>query len=288
MKKLIALLLILSSSFSVELLAQTAPSTDIFVFNLFEQKRRVKLSEGKNVTDRDGYDNQPHFIDANQLLYTSQMNGQTDIILMNLTDGTTSNVTNTPESEYSAHMLYRSKSFVVVRVEADNKQRLWKFDLAGKAEPELMFEDIEPVGYQAWAATEVAMFVLGDPVTLVMNSTKTPNKRTITEDIGRTIKTQGRNFIIQKEENGYQRLYRVAGRSGKLTKVTTLPRDADGWAVTPAGSFLATVGSKVWKLHPAYDSAWKEIADLDSEGINKVTRLSISTDNTKIALVVER
>ena len=288
MKRFIACLLLCGTFFSADLLAQTAPSTDIYVYNVKEQKRRVKLTEGKNVTDRDGYDNQPYFVDANRMLYTSQIKGQTDIMLMNLADGTVKNVTNTPESEYSAHMLARSTNFAVVRVEADNKQRLWSFDLKGEASPKVIFEDIEPVGYHAWAASDVAMFVLGDPITLVLNSTKVPNQRTITEGIGSTIKIQGRNFLVEKEEKGNKHIYRVAGRTGKLTRVTTLPRDADGWTITPMGSFLATVGSKIWKLHPAYDSAWSELIDLDAEGINKVTRMAVSADNTKIALVVDR
>ncbi|GAB5527021.1 MAG: hypothetical protein Roseis2KO_48930 [Roseivirga sp.] len=291
MKRFIVFTLLLSIFAGLKMEAQNPPSTDIYVFDLKEVKRRVKITKPWNISNREGYDNQPYFRNANEIFFTaSQADGQTDIIHYNLVDSTAKNVTNTPKtSEYSAHMLSRSKSFVVVRVEEDGKQRLWQFPIDGKESPKLMFEELEPVGYHAWASTEVAMFILGDPNSLMLSSTKVRNDRKLEENIGRTLKTRGRNFLFSKKtEKGNQEIFMIAGRGDKVRRMTVTPRDANDWAVTPQGTYLASVGGKIWKINPEFDSAWSEILDLKDLGIENITRIAVSPDNTKLALVVDR
>lgn len=291
MKRSIIFTLLLSIFAGLKMEAQNPPSTDIYIFDLKEVKRRVKITNPWNITNRDGYDNQPYFYNANEVLFTSaQADGQMDIFHYNLLDSTSENVTNTPNtSEYSAHMISRTKSFVVVRVEEDNKQRLWQFPLDGKESPKLMFEELEPVGYHAWASTEVAMFILGDPNSLMLSSTKVRNDRKLEENIGPTIKTRGRNFLFSKKiEKGNQEIFMIAGRGDKVRRMTVTPRDANDWAVTPQGTYLASVGNKIWKINPTFDSAWSEILDLSDLGIENITRIAVSADNTKLGLVVDR
>lgn len=289
MRKLLALTLTLLVALSNTAFSQNPPSTDIYVFDLKESKRRVKLSNGKNMTDRDGYDNQPFFYATDLIMYSSHIDGQNDIFMLDLNTGEKKNLTNTPESEYSPYLISRTNSFAAVRVEADGAQRLWQFDVEGKQAPNLIFDDIAPVGYHAWAGTDVAMFILGDPVTMLLTNAKERKDQILTSDIERTIKVAGRAFIVQKNEENGKNLYSASGgRSVRLRKVTTLPKDATDWTLTPSGSYITSVGGKVFKIHPQYDSAWSEIADLSEMGIQNITRIAVSRDNTKIALVVDR
>lgn len=288
MRRTLILTLLLSILFGPIAFAQNAPSTDIYVYDMKEQKRRIKFSNGKNVTDRDGYDNQPFFYAADLMMYTSQVDGQTDIFMLDLTSGEKTNLTNTPESEYSPYLISRTNSFAAVRVEADGAQRLWQFDVNQKQAPNLIFDDLAPVGYHAWAGTDVALFILGDPVTLVLTNTKERNDRIATSDIERTIKVSGRNFLFQKNEEDGNHIYSVGGRTIKLRKLTTLLESATDWTLSPAGSYITSVGSKVFKINPQFDSAWTEVADLSDQGITKITRIAVSADNTKIAFVVDR
>lgn len=291
MKRSIVFTLLLSVLACLKMEAQNPPGSDIYIFNLKEVKRRVKITNPWNITNRDSYDNQPHFRNANEVFFTSaQADGQTDIIHYNLMDSTSKNVTNTPNtSEYSAHMLARTKSFAVVRVEEDGKQRLWQFPIDGQESPKLIFEELEPVGYHAWASTEVAMFILGEPNSLMLSSTKVRNDRKLEENIGRTIKTRGRNFLFSKKiEKGNQEIFMIAGRGDKIRRMTVTPKNANDWAVTPQGTYLTSVGSTIWKINPAFDSAWSQILDLKDLGVENISRIAVSPDNTKIALVVDR
>ena len=289
MRKLLALTLIALVAFSSTAFSQSPPSTDIYVFDLKEAKRRVKLSNGKNMTDRDGYDNQPFFYATDLIMYSSHVDGQNDIFMLDLTTGEKTNLTNTPESEYSPHLITRTNSFAAVRVEADGAQRLWQFDVDRKQAPNLIFDDLAPVGYHAWAGTDVAMFILGDPVTLLLTNAKERKDQILTSNIERTIKAAGRAFIIQKNEESGNNIYSVSGgRSVRLRKITTLPKGATDWTLTPSGSYITSVGSKVFKINPQFDSAWSEIADLSDMGIQNITRIAVSGDNSKIALVADR
>src|SRR6266478_1198199 len=134
--------------------AATPPSSDIFIVEVktkLDRKKRtdeLKFGEPKKVTDFAGYNNQPFFMpDGQSVLYTSIRNKQADIYRYDLRDEATTQVTNTPESEYSPTLMPDRKNISVVRVEADGKtQRLWKFPLDGGA-PSLILENIKPVGY---------------------------------------------------------------------------------------------------------------------------------------------
>ena len=288
MRNSLLLVLTFLLAFGSTALAQNPPSTDIHVYDLKEAKRRVKLSNGKNMTNRDGYDNQPYFYATDKILYSSFVDGQTDIFMLNLTTGEKTNLTNSSESEYSPYLITRSNSFAAVVVEADGTQRLWKYDIDQEEKPQLVFEDIKPVGYHAWAGTEVGMFILGEPNTLLLTSTKERNDREATTNIGRTIKVSGRNFIFEKAEENGNNLYSAGGRNIKLRKITTLPRNATAWTITPSGSFVCSVGSKIWKINREFDSQWTEIADLSEDGIQSISRIAVSRDNTKMAFVVNR
>ena len=56
------------------------PNTDVFLFDLNTKNGTFELSNMKNISDNEGYDNQPSFLDNNTILYAGSRNGQTDIV----------------------------------------------------------------------------------------------------------------------------------------------------------------------------------------------------------------
>ena len=77
--------------------------TDIFVGRLSLSGGQIVVSQLRNATNRNGYDNQPSFDPTGAfVLYTSgRPDGQTEIFRYDIAAGGSENVTNTPESEYS-------------------------------------------------------------------------------------------------------------------------------------------------------------------------------------------
>ena len=283
--------MLLTFSLSINAQNQAPPSTDIYVYDLKEKKGKITLSKGQNITDRDGYDNQPHFYTPEYLLYTSYRDGQTDIFVHDLYEGKSRNMTKTKESEYSAVMVPGFDSYASVRVEEDGRQRLWLFHMDTKKEPQLVFDDLAPVGYHAWSGTDVATFILGDPVSLVLTNAKERKDRIITKNIGRTLKhiPGTKDFAFERtEESGEQVIYRLNVSSGEFQKIISKPGKAPDWTITMEGTFITSVGTELMAYNPKSDQDWKPLTDLGSQASKGITRMAVSDDNRKIAIVINR
>lgn len=240
---------------------------------------------------RPGYDNQPHFTpDGSGFWFTAfeEHTGQADIWRFDLGGGFEQVTVSAPESEYSATPMPDAAGISVIRVEADSVQRLWRIPLDGGA-PSLVLPDLAPVGYHAWIdATTVALFVLGDPPTLQIASTGGGSVRTVARGIGRAIQTipgQGAVSFIQLEEDGAA-LMRYDQTNGSVTRIADAVEGGEFHAWTPDGRVLMTSGSRVWMLDPGAGGGWTLVGDLSDHNV-VVTRIAVSPDGTRVAIVVE-
>lgn len=276
--------------FSTLLFAQAPPSTDIHVYSLKEKKGKITLSKGENVTSRDGYDNQPFFYRNDFLLYSSYRNGQTDIVAKDLYSGEEQLATNTPESEYSPHVVPGFDTFVAVRLDKEGQQRLWVYHLDGKTKPEMIIEKVEPVGYFAYNSNnDILAFVLGDPITLVSANAMQVYDNIVTSNVGRTIKViPGTNdFAFERnEENGEVIIYHYSASTGEFDKIVTKPSGANDWCITQEGTFITSVDTKLLAFNPKHHNSWTEIEDLGKVAKNGITRMAVNEGNNKIAIVI--
>src|SRR5258706_516454 len=97
------------SIISFSSLAQTSPlpNTDIFLMSMTLKDGKYAFGKPLNITNREGYDNQPSFISSGKkILYSSKREkDQTDIFIYNIKDSTTTQLTRTNNSEYSPVMM---------------------------------------------------------------------------------------------------------------------------------------------------------------------------------------
>lgn len=273
------------------------PGTDIWVLELSEEGGVIRLDDPVRVTNRPGYDNQPHFSpDGEYLLYTSiDEAGQADIYRYSLDTGARERVTRTtPESEYSATIMPGGERVSVIRVEADSTQRLWSFDLSGE-DPQVVLHSVMPVGYHAWIdETHLALFVEGATATLQIADVEAQTARTVAQNIGRSLhklplhraasflqweRVEGERVGIIKTFDLEDGLIEVAGRA--------LPGN-EFYAWAPWGVALSGEGSKIYSLDPREGGGWREVADLESAGINGITRLAVSAKGDRLAVVGNR
>ena len=293
--------------------AANAPSTDIYVGTLSSgdgtpTNGEVSVADVTNITDRDGYDNQPAFEPGGQtLLYTSARNRtQTDIYRHDIRAGTTRQVTQTLSSEFSATPLPSGDGFSSIH-ESATAQQLWRFDNDGTSRGGIL-DGIQPVGYHAWADENmVVMFVLGGdgtPATLQLGDLRTGEAEVLAENPGRSLhKIPGRRAIsfVRKidQDNWWIEVYDLD--TGEFTRLLpTLPGRED-YAWMPDGSIIMGDGSKLFLARPAdgalvfsspdgrmLTNAWTEIADLTDAGVIGITRLAINDTGTRIAIVGNR
>jgi WD40 repeat protein len=265
------------------------PATDIFVIDLGTGRGgKLKLGQPVKISTWAGYNNQPSFMpDGNSILYTSIRDKQADIYRYELRAATTTQVTNTPESEYSPTLMPDGKSISVVRVEADGAQRLWKFPLAG-GPPALILEKIKPVGYHLWIDQDtLALFVLGKPNTLQLVDLKSGKAVWLADNPGRILRRvphQNKFSFVQKVSD-QEWLIKTFDLKTKIvaTFVKTFP-GAEDYAWTPDGVLLMANGSKLFARKES-DWAWVELADFSSAGLKNITRIAVSPKGDRIALV---
>jgi len=266
------------------------PGTDIYVANLAYRSGRYVVGKFANITKRPGYDNQPSFLaDGQSLLYTSiRDDKQADIYRYAFKDGSTTQLTATPESEYSPTPTLDGKSFSVIRVEADSSQRLWKFPFGG-GEPALVLKSVKPVGYHLWIDERtLALFILGKPNTLQIVDAPSEHAETIAENIGRSLlRIPGRQAIsfVHKVSAGEWVIKALEIKSHKIAPVVKTLAGSEDCAWTSEGQLIMAREGKLYQYDPAKDKDWREFADLSSEGVTGITRLAVSPQGNRLALV---
>lgn len=286
----ILMLLVAASSAA----AQTASNPEIYVMPLAVNGARITVGQPVNITNRAGYDNQPSFtVDGRELYYTStREDDQADIYKYHLGSKITERITRTnPESEYSATQLPYPKNFSVIRVEKDSTQRLWSLSPDGNA-GRPVFTDIKPVGYHTWIdENRLALFVLGSPNALVLADRRTGKGDTLARNIGRSLVTlpggRGFSFFARHGQEWVVTVARLTG-GGKVTYMRPLVAAPAGmdYIAWVGGTLIGGTGSKLMTWTPGSDR-WKEVADLTSHGITRISRIAVSRDGKRLAIVAE-
>ena len=272
--------------------AAGAPATDIWIGRIERAAGgALSIRDLVNATDRDGYDNQPAF-DASgaAVYYTSAVDStQTETFRYLLGERAQEQVTHTTgASEFSPTPVPAQDAFSAIREER-GRQFLWRYGADG-SDLGAIFATVEPVGYHAWAnGTVTAMFVLGDPPTLQVGDALTGEVRTVAENPGRSIhRIPGSGDIsfvrkVAEDEWWIERLNPVTGETARLTAP---PPGREDYAWTPAGEILIGDGTRL--LAWTEDAGWWEVAHLNDADGGDISRIAVSPDGARIALVRNR
>jgi WD40-like Beta Propeller Repeat len=229
--------------------------------------------------------------DGKSFLFTSIRSGdQADLYRHNLQDHRDTQITNTPESEFSPTLMPDSQSISTVRVEADQTQRLWMFPLQGGSS-QLVLKDIKPVGYHVWIDSKtLGLFILGDPDTLQIADIQTGTARTVASKIGRCMKKipgTGQISFVNKESEKKWIIERYDPKTGQIMPILETLAGAEDYAWTSTGLLLMAQDTKLYFADLEKGSTWTQFADLSSTGAKNITRIDITPKNDKIAFVAQ-
>lgn len=264
------------------------------------------LGEGRNVTEREGYDNQPRFLPDGTILYTRGVGERTDIWRYDPAEDIHTAVTETPDqSEYSPTPT-PDGGFSAIVVEPDSLQRLWRFALDG-SDGAPLFPDIAPVGYHAWLDdTRIGMFVLGDPATLQSGDAGALGPGSLHDTgIARSLNAiPGETAISYPVAVGSEFEVRalVSSETGlETTPLVTIPAQDHAW--TPDGRILFGSGHRLLGVGPislptgsrgasgaagAPPTGAPYVVGALPDTTLVISRLAVSDDGTSIVLVVDR
>ncbi len=270
-----------------ETMAQDPPPTEIYLAELTGDER-VEPGAAVNLTRREGYDNQPHFLEGDRLLYTAIDGGQADVWIYDLATRERSRLTETPESEYSPTPIPGEDAISVVRVEADETQRLWRFPLSG-GDPDLLLPDVKPVGYHAWSGSDdLVLFVLGEPITLQHAQRGDGTGKVLAENVGRALHPvpgSRRVSFVHKESESRWTIRAVDLATGEMRTLLETRPGREDFAWSPSGKLWMGDGAALYVADPEAGGAWRRVADFKPHGLSEITRIAIHPQERSIAFV---
>jgi tricorn protease-like protein len=271
--------------------AAAQPATDIFVFDLDVTKDKITIRNPKNITAKQGYDNQPFFHPEMPLLYFVSANteARTDIFEYNLKSGQTKKITDTHDKEYSPTVT-PDKQFLSCILQTDSgAQDLVKYPINGGTPTPLIQNKV--VGYHTWAnAKQVVVFTLPQPFKLEVVNLESGQSLTVAEGIGRSIhKIPGKEAIsfvkkISDTEVEIQMLNMTSMTTSTVTKSPDGKEHDMVW--TSDGKIFMSVDKGLFFIDPGKSFEWKPIIIESGISIATITRMAVSPDGKKIAIVM--
>lgn len=285
MKKLVLLLFISSITFS-----QT--NTEIHVFDIKKIEKGYNLINGKNISNNKGYDSQPHFYTLDNLLYASNRNGNTEVVLVNLNSKSDIvNIrSNTPKGgEYSPQRIIGTNDFSAVRLDNNGLQRFYKYNIESKKST-LLIKDLK-VAYPAWYNKKllVSATIINDSLELFISNLKKQTNISVAKMVGRSIhKIPNTNLMsfISKENKDYWLLKSLNPITKEIKTITSVGKSEDvTWL--PNGTLLIAKGNSIYKFHPKKDKYPNLFFNFSDENINNISRITVNSNGSKIAIVAE-
>lgn len=285
MWKLFKILVFVALS-TVEVSAQL-PETDLWLFKLKTEDKKLILGEGKNITSRKGYDNQPSFTPDNKsILYVSiREDNQADVYRYDIGKGISFQHTKTKESEYSPNYTPDGKSISCVVVEADSTQRLWLYNLDGTVK-RCYNEGIDSIGYYSWLSNDTLLYYkLTEPHSLRMFIETGKADKWICNSPGRAFKKLKGNDFIYGIKDSLQIQYRVYNPVIRRSDEFALHKSkSEDFVWSETLGLLKSEGAQILRYDVA-TKTWNILFDFSSSGIKKITRFAFDDKNKNIVIV---
>ena len=270
------------------------PECEIFLFDLSESEGKIQLTNGRNVTKRDGYDNQPWFTPGSKSFLFSA-NGKpdrTDVFEYFIESGETKQVTDSADQEYSPQVSPDNQTLSFVTDGATANQSIWRQNRNGEGFQWLLkgMGEREPVGYYSWnhesgyilfwsrygfslrlthESKQLSHYVTGNAVP------STPYVIPGTKCFS-FVHRQGNSSVWIKELNPETLAIRP------LTVVAGSGNNNYAW--TPDGWILMCDGTQL-KRWSESSEGWQVVDDLANHGMTSASRVAVSPDGKHLAVV---
>lgn len=264
-------------------------NTEVYLANINTSENKVEISNFINISNDPGYDSQPSFQSDNLILFAGNNGGQTDIAQYHIRfkkkfwyhKGSAS-------SQYSPQRIPESQHVLSVHLDSTGRQRLFQHHLTTaeytEAHPELR------IAYFVMYNPEVLVgSVLGEHgLDMVVANLKTKAVDTLFNGAGRSFhkvpKAKGVSYTLLNEEGNYD-VYQLDMDTFESFFVAQLPIGIQDHIWLNETSLLLGSGDKLFLYDLFGEGEWQEVADLSQHGITEITRLALSPDGKKLALV---
>jgi hypothetical protein len=266
-----------------------AQGFDIYLFDISRDYTLVQ-----QVTDREGYDNQPAFTrDSQSLMFSSDRAGeQTDLFRYSVADGELTNLTNSPDENEFSPQPYGEDRFSYVLQEGNPYQHVWHRAFDG-GDPQRLLTSYVPVGYYTrngkgvlfWGRYTYSLFF--EPAGAEVGPGAGESLYVI-DQAGRSIHAipNGDHFsFVHKQSDWSWVIKRFDPDSKAMTPLVRISPDNEDYCWHPDEFMITADGKKLVKFEPGEDESWQDLAELQAPGLNEGGRCAVSADGRYLALV---
>jgi hypothetical protein len=271
-------------------LSYSQSNTEVFLFDLEKSNSKIEITNGINISNNEGYDNQPSFFGDDNVLYASTRNGQTDIAQYHINYKSKTFINYTKGGEYTPLKIPNKNAISAVRLDPDGKQRLYSYNLSNGESTELIKNLV--VAYYTWYNENsiVSAVIEDEQLNLyVTNITDGTNSKYATS-VGRSFhKIPNSNLMsfIYKETDKTWQIRSLNPNNGITRLIANTMEGVEDICWLDDRTLLSGKNGVLYKLTLKRDNNWKKVADLSSYGISNITRLAINDDGTKLLIAAD-
>ncbi len=265
------------------------PSTEVYLLDLNASEAQFSVANFRNISNNSGYDNQPSFQSDNLVLFAGNNGGQTDIAQYNIKfnrrfwyhEGSAS-------SQYSPQRIPNSQHVLSVHLDSTGKQRLFHHHLTSLEYKEA-HPDIQLAYFIMYNESTLVGAVLGNNgLDMVVANLQTKSVDTMFYGAGRSFhkipNSKAVSYTLVNEEGNHE-IFQLDLDTFESFFVAQLPVGVQDHIWLNETTLLLGSTTKLF-LHDLFGNGeWEEAIDLSEYGITDITRLAISPDGLKLALV---
>ena len=282
------LLILLPLLFSNHSASQS--NTEIFLFDLQTQNSIIEVSNGKNISNNEGYDNQPSFMNGENILFASTRKGQTDIAQYHINYKSKTFINYTKGGEYTPLKMPNKNAISAVRLDDDGKQRLYAYNLSN-GEPTELIKDLV-VAYYTWYDdnTTVSAVIEDEQLNLYVTTISTGKSRKYATKVGRSfhnIPNSNLVSFIYKESAERWQIRSLNPTNGITRLIANTMDGVEDICWLNNKTLLSGKNGVLYKLTLKKDNNWKKVADLSAYGIKDISRLAINPEGNKLLIAAE-
>ena len=266
------------------------PNTEVYLFDISYKNDKIEVKNQRNISNNDGYDNQPSFFNDNIVLFSSTRNDQTDIAAYSIRDAKIQWLSDTPNgSEYSPTKIPNKKEISAIRLDKDNTQLLYTYNY-NTTDYKVLLKDLK-VGYHCWYNEDIIVSAVldDDALSLVVSNLQDKSNYTFQKKVGRSLHKIPNSKLISyiSKENETWEIKSLDPLSGATKKIINTIPEAEDMCWLLNGTILMGKANKIYKYNPKTDKDWSIFCTFEDKGLSNISRIATNPTSSLLAIVSE-
>lgn len=267
-------------------------NTQVLVLDIAPAYEGLEFLNVQNISNNEGYNNQPSFTSNETVIFAGNNEGQTDISEYNLSTKLKKWINKKTEGgEYSPQKFPSNNDVAAVRLDKDGLQRLYSYSLKTGNSSEVI-KDIQVAYFAFYNDKKMLATILdGDVMDLALIDLASKTTDTIFRNAGRSLqkvpKTNSMSYSLVNEEGNLD-LYLLDMDNYESFFICELPIGIQDSVWINDTQILVGSGNRLYMYDTLGEPEWIRVASLEEFGIKNISRMAISPNGKKIAVVAEK